>query len=400
LNVQLVSNSTKNHGEVFKRGLSSAQHILVCTAFLKMSGLSIIRDSLIDAIRKGAAVDFIVGLDFYLTEPKALWDLFEIFSNKKNTSLFLCCRDKATFHPKLYYWATGKNATILVGSANLTFGGLESNFELSIMHNTSVNSNLSKKTLKYFSWLQKHERVEPASNIAISQYERKYKIFNKARICAEKEAIAESSNIVNIDSKKIIGYFEKYSKDKKEQADLLKKQSNYSKANNILENLQSGKISNKSEFLMSYELLVGSKNKSPLWHSGGLYRSKEKVAKNYKIFLAMLRDIKRNIKNQPEVVLEKGLDYVRRIDGLGPNVLTEIMNTYSPTKFAVLNKNPISTLSVLGFENFGTLNKGNLSGATYKRFNAIISEIANLCSFKNLSQVDHFLNYIYWRYVK
>ena len=92
------------------------------------------------------------------------------------------------------------------------------------------------------------------------------------------------------------------------------------------------------------------------------------------------------------------MQFVVKVKGLGVNVLTETLNTYSPNKCAVLNKNPLGSLSHLGFENFKRQESFNASD--YEDYNGFIKEFAKSCEFKNLSQVDHFLNYIYWEHVK
>jgi len=135
----LLDNITHNHVDVIAKGLASAEQIFICSAFLKTSGLDRLQTSLKTALRNGASLKVIAGLDFYLTQPKALWDLFDLVSQNKTptASLILCEENKAsTFHPKLYCWLAGGVAGIVIGSANMTGGGLgggvSKNLELSV----------------------------------------------------------------------------------------------------------------------------------------------------------------------------------------------------------------------------------------------------------------------------
>ncbi len=179
-----------------------------------------------------------------------------------------------------------------------------------------------------------------------------------------------------------------------------KKRANYQLAKELLDDLTPDKVKSKTKFLEVYERLVGAKDKQGLWHSRGLFRSKNIVAEKYELFLQLLSAVREKIKDSPDVVLEVGLNHARNINGLGPNVLTEIMNTYSPENFAVFNNNPVSSLAYLGFENFGSLEKKNFLGQKYLKFNKLIWELSQLCGFVDLSQVDHFLNFVYEKYAK
>lgn len=400
METHLLFNHDKNHSDIISKEFSSADQIVICVAFLRESGLSLVKDSLTKAIKKGASLRIIVGLDFYLTEPKALWDLFELCEGSKKTSLMLCTQDNATFHPKLYCWIKGDAATVIIGSANLTGGGLKSNVELSVLHNVPKDSVLVKQVHSFVRKVEGSNRVFPATRIGLSQYQRKFEIFTKKRKAAEKEAKDEVSKIYIFNEKKLGAYLSEYKSSKEEKADLKNKGENYKKARELLDSLIDNDISSKSKFIKIYEQLVGVKDNGSLWHSGGLFRSKNSVADNYKKFLILLKEVRKKINSLPEIVFEIGLQHALEINGLGLNVLTEILNTYKPSKFAVLNRNPATSLSHLGFEEFKSFSKKSFTVEKYMRFNSLIKELAGLCEFSELSEVDHFLNYVYWKYAK
>src|SRR5437588_11747887 len=114
MNFAILDNETKNHLETITKGMSKAKTIFICTAFLKMSGLSCIKTKLVDALEKGASAKIIVGLDFYLTSPDALWDLYELAEKYKKLKFLICLQATATFHPKLYCWIDPIEATVIV----------------------------------------------------------------------------------------------------------------------------------------------------------------------------------------------------------------------------------------------------------------------------------------------
>ena len=104
------------------------------------------------------------------------------------------------------------------------------------------------------------------------------------------------------------------------------------------------------------------------------------------------------LKKEPSEIFNNALNLSEKINGLGVNILTEIMNTYNPKRCSVLNKNPLESLNEIGFQKFKSQQYFNSND--YQVFNKIMIDILNKCKFKNLGQVDHFCNYIYWKYVK
>src|SRR5437867_562567 len=123
--MRLVVNDRPRHIDVIRAGLRSADRIIILAAFFHSSGLSQIESGLKVALKRGTKITIVIGLDLYLTEPRALSALLKMLEGRPNAELFLFRKGRATYHPKLYYWSLGDTATVVVGSANLTGGGLE-----------------------------------------------------------------------------------------------------------------------------------------------------------------------------------------------------------------------------------------------------------------------------------
>lgn len=398
----LLDNILTNHVDVISQGLASAEHIFICTAFLKTSGLDRLHNSLKAALRNGASLKVIVGLDFCLTQPNALWKLFDLVSKNttSNALLTLCDQDKAaTFHPKLYCWLAGELAGIVIGSANLTGGGLgastSKNIELSVLHVVSRNSSLVTDILDFFSSIQNRTpRCNPATALSLTRYEQKFHIYEAKR--KEAEAAAEAAvKSFPLDPERLGHYLSEYLKDANELSNLVQKRLNYKKAVDLLTQLATSNIADEARFLKIYEQLVHG-----LWHSGGLYRTQKEVARYYERFIDMVKDLRGHKDDPVDKAFAVALQHAKQIDGLGLNITTEMLNTLAPAKFAVLNKNSAGSLVHLGCTNLGTLDKHTFSVQKYVRFNEIMTELASRWKFTDLSQVDHFLNYVYWHYVK
>ncbi|WQT24884.1 restriction endonuclease [Helicobacter pylori] len=146
--VQILSNL--NYPKVITEGLRNSLNTHIAVAFLKYSGVEIIQDALIDSLEKGAEFEIIVGLDFKTTDSKSIRFLLDLNKTYKKLR-FYCYGDKENnktdivFHPKIYMFDNGKEKTSIIGSTNLTKGGLENNFE--------VNTIFTEKKPLYYTQL-------------------------------------------------------------------------------------------------------------------------------------------------------------------------------------------------------------------------------------------------------
>ncbi|HQA74233.1 phospholipase D-like domain-containing protein [Flavobacterium sp.] len=150
-NIQILSNLNLPIGKIINQELFNSKSTQIAVAFLKHSGIKIIEQSLKYSLDNGSKFEIIAGLDFKTTDPKSM--LFFIDLKKKYPNLkFYCYGDKKqnrndiVFHPKIYLFENDKEKTSIVGSTNLTGGGLTSNFE--------VNTIFNEKKPVYFSQLQ------------------------------------------------------------------------------------------------------------------------------------------------------------------------------------------------------------------------------------------------------
>jgi len=153
--IQILSNTNYPLADVLKSELIESSTVKIAVAFLSKSGLEQIYKSLDYALRVNHAnVEIIVGLDFKTTDYRALVALKDIKKSNENFN-FYCFGDKKDnyndliFHPKIYLFdkTSSKNTkyTSIIGSSNLTGGGLASNFE--------VNSVIREDKPIYYSQL-------------------------------------------------------------------------------------------------------------------------------------------------------------------------------------------------------------------------------------------------------
>lgn len=149
--IQIISNRNYPIGDVINQALIHSDETQIAVAFLKRSGIKTIEESLHMSLDRGSKFEIIVGLDFKTTDPLAMKYFIDLQKQSKNVR-FYCYGDKGAnkndivFHPKIYLFRNPKEMVSIVGSTNLTQGGLQSNFE--------VNTIFKEKQPLYYSQLQ------------------------------------------------------------------------------------------------------------------------------------------------------------------------------------------------------------------------------------------------------
>jgi HKD family nuclease len=153
--IQILSNTNYSLANILKSELIESTEVEIAVAFVWKTGIDEIYKSLDYAMNVNSAkIEIIAGLDFKTTDANALFALKDIEKKYKNFS-FYCFGDKRDnhndliFHPKIYLFNTSLSTqtkyTSIIGSSNLTGGGLTTNFE--------VNSIFRENTPKYYSQL-------------------------------------------------------------------------------------------------------------------------------------------------------------------------------------------------------------------------------------------------------
>lgn len=191
MKLQVLSNLNYPIGNIINQELSNASESKIAVAFMKYTGLKVIQESLINTLEKKGQVEIIAGLDFKTTDPKAIKFLIDLKSDFKSLKFF-CFGDKKdnktdiVFHPKIYLFKNDKELTSIIGSTNLTGGGLMTNFE--------VNTIIKEQQPLYYSQLDSiYNSVkftptifEPDEDYLLN-YSDVYKAFEKNQEKAEKD---------------------------------------------------------------------------------------------------------------------------------------------------------------------------------------------------------------------
>lgn len=136
--IQLLSNLNYPIGNIINQELQNANSAKMAVAFLKYSGVQVIEQALNNCLKNNGSIEIIVGLDFKTTDPQSIHYFIQLQKQISNLK-FYCYGDKeenktdVVFHPKIYLFQKGRETTGIVGSTNLTRGGLLTNFEVNVV---------------------------------------------------------------------------------------------------------------------------------------------------------------------------------------------------------------------------------------------------------------------------
>ncbi len=135
LDTEVIDNGDQPLGDILTKELRLADQFLAASAFLNSGGLNIIQEPMQRILENEGRVSIIHGADFLITDPQAVRTLVDM-KMRYGSMCYSLHFDWAqtlrhSFHPKLYITTSDyKRYCAIVGSSNLTLGGLRSNTEV------------------------------------------------------------------------------------------------------------------------------------------------------------------------------------------------------------------------------------------------------------------------------
>jgi HKD family nuclease len=396
--VSLLENADEGHGDAIRRHFERATHFICIVAFAKFSGWTLIRDVLAERVSKGLNATFVVGLDFYQSEPRVLRAI-RLLKSKAAASdgkinLYLGGGPKRdTLHPKVYWFKGPAGQTLIVGSANMTSGGLSGNYELS--------AQLSGSAAKHQAWLEawiaariKAKDIVEATEGMIKDYEKRRNIYQAAMKNAERQAArsmeADAGHTITLEALLV----EMRADDGPDGFDqsMTRRRQNLLRARAQIAVLAQAPDLKRSDFLEAYEKLIG------LWHSGGIARGKTTVAKKSARLQGALRALAAEPSDDPATLFDLLQGHFAKIPRAGTNVLTEILHARDPNRFPVMNQNSVAGMALANITGYPRQpNKTSVDGARYARFAADAERLRLSLGLADLSELDALFNFAYWK---
>lgn len=177
IETELLTNRGREARNVLEEEFSKCEFARLAVAFVSRPGVKFLAAALKACQERKAPVRVIAGEDFCLTDPDALGDLRDMGAQVK----LYCCSGKGVFHPKLYLFARGKRASLLVGSNNLTSEAFANNVEAGVIMKGDVGGSVMESAGTFFADLWNGERAIPATASYLQRYRAGYERAKKAR---------------------------------------------------------------------------------------------------------------------------------------------------------------------------------------------------------------------------
>lgn len=399
--MRLITNENDGHRSAIADVFTDADHILIAVAFLKVSGAEFLRRELKGRLSAGARVEIFVGSDFFLTDPEALAVLLSLARRNGRIDIFLASRDRNTFHPKIYAGFGSAGVSCLTGSANLTGGGIGQNVEASLLVTAADGSDLARDLRGMFEGFRLDRRHRRLDDLVLAAYRTAWKPAERQRRQFN-EAIAEL-DVVPLDVDRLDELHRLYVSDPGAQADVAGRERNRLIARRVqraIARLGGSRLGarEKQAFQDHFrDLMSGADGGRHLWPSDAIYRQGSRALLHPAAMIELFRQAIPASKLSPR----EGYAHLRElglaIPGVGPNMITEILSTFAPRRFAVINGNTREALAHLGLAFPGALQLGSLHPARYEEICGLIAAVRHRIGAKDFPEADAFLNWVYWR---
>ena len=165
--------------EIVKKLLKESDKVDLAVSYLKISGYKLIEDEIIKLVNKGIKIRAIVDLDLNLQ----ITDIEPIIKIKKlgsNIGIKVYKTNNNNFHPKLYIFYNGDKVSIIIGSSNITRGGLINNIEANLFIESEKDDDLVKNIMDYFNILWGDSLIP--DDIELSSYDELRKNRKKTEV--------------------------------------------------------------------------------------------------------------------------------------------------------------------------------------------------------------------------
>jgi len=158
--------------------INSATHIDIAVAFIRSTGLNLLRDALKDALNYKPTVSLRILTGDYLeiTEPSALSDLMLLHEQGAKIKIFET-QGKQSFHMKAYIFIHDANeefSKAFVGSSNISRSALNDGLEWNLQVSKEENIERFNEITKKFDTLYRHQQAKPLTHEWIDFYKKRY----------------------------------------------------------------------------------------------------------------------------------------------------------------------------------------------------------------------------------
>jgi len=349
--------------------LRSATHIRLATAFAHRSGWGFLQS---DVKACSGDVSLLTGLEYNQTEPSLLRDWLDLkLKRSDKVTVNLAC-SKPFFHPKVLIVLSPKKRFAVVGSGNLSKGGVQNNCECGVF---VADASTIATLCRWFD--DQFKAGKPLTQQMIEKYEPEYKKAKKWTAALERhqketeEKIAELGEASFAKWNRALRLAESYFRNKDFNAKYRRRKKS---ANEMLQYLNppTFEFDEHSWFMFYQKTVLGALDS----------RSRDKVFKSKFHLTNALRELASDPERAiPDVMGRKGK---LRIKGFGVNTVTKILAAKFPDEWPVYNSRVAGVLADFGY----TAPRGVGLDGRYIVFRNTMKKFMTACKERGLSHVD------------
>lgn len=396
----IVNDAPEDHAKAIAEIIADADEIMIAVAFLKLGGADFLTPKLSKRLKAGAVVELFIGTDFYLTQPAALQRLLELKNQHPACKVSVADKASATFHPKAYLTRRGNSYRTLIGSANLTQGGLKSNDELSMCVIHTKGDDFTRALLDTFNRYRVGDRFQDLDPLVLQQYASRFEINERERKKFEKAR--DAALPAGFDLRVIEAWYARYLADPQAVLDLAERKKRRSEALKVQSHiaaLKNGRLDQaaRTAFQDGLRDLMTTKGGRHLWGSGDIHRRGSEALAHPKPMIDLFASAQAVAQRPPR----EGYELIRKladpIPGVGLNMATEILCNFAPDRYAIYNGNTVGALGALGIAAPQFANFQAIGPARYEELCATIKALGARLGGANFSKSDAFLNWLYWK---
>lgn len=427
----ISNNATQIHSDAINSLFDEATRIDFLIAFATKNGFSEIEENLNKFLQANGSARIIVGLDFYHTEPEVLLKLLRLSKNYPEFKFFISKENSAeVFHPKAYaFYKDNIYCHVIIGSANLTAGGMYSNYEFSTLVKVDLQNNGENEFLNDFNqniedMISDNVNIVTATKEIINDYtEERYwqkihqKIGSRRAHFRLPPFSGDQYDILRAMLKKMRQDYELHAP--QNEFDFSMKRRDYSRGQALdeLKRIINTRPQTAEDFLEIYRRLVTNPRnyialglpEEHYFHSGLLQIHMKTVSKYYHNFTIGISNLDAALAVNPNLPpadaynllsasfnKNKSTGYTG-VSGASTNVVTEILHAYNNESYAVMNSNSVNALVVSGVNNFPeSPGLDNTDGKLYEEFCNEAKKACKALGLSNFTEFDAVGNYVYW----
>lgn len=375
--------SNLDHAQHINLMLSKAISFDCAVAFAKPSGFEMLKVELERFLERGGQARFFIGLDFCVTHPDVLSALHSLTEKYPVTLYALDGGGSYAFHPKVYHFKFPVGTAALIGSANMTKGGLngEGNYECSVL----VTDEHAKILKAHFDSLIQDEELEPIEKPDIKRYRDRYNIAQIARATEKRQIRRLSSATQGVE--RLMLLLEEFRGDRSDfgfEAQIRERAIRAQTSLRIMKRITQAPARPNALRPLIKDLADSFSSKIV-----PIYRTR--IANQAAGFKKLVGIALGSENAKAEYAFARMRE--AKVKGIGVNWISEMLHTVNPKRFAVLNTNSLYGMS-LATDEFPTT--PSTSARRYQQFCDTARGISKHLGLTNVRELDTLFSHIYF----